>query len=136
MTIVPAPPRPRRFVRWVIGLTAALMMALCAVPVLAFWVVPWADAAICMPRAAKNVGVPATYAAIRLYIIDHMKPGMTRGEVQTALIPLGSLEITSSDSGTDTMWINMCLVPFNNFTLFLHYKPDGHLNTFDFMYKI
>jgi hypothetical protein len=25
-------------------------------------------------------------------------------------------------------------VPFNNFTLVLHYKTDGHLDTFDFMY--
>lgn len=115
---------------WLLALTCGvLVLTACAVPALILWVIPYADAAVCVPRAAQSAGVAPSYQAIEQYIVDNTANGLSRAQVTTALQKLGPLQIRSdqsvSDETVDDIWINLCIDPLNNVEIAVAYSGNG-----------
>jgi hypothetical protein len=126
-----------RITKWASITVVVILLAVCGTPVLFFWVVPWVDSSICVPRAAGRIGVAPNYDAIRGYIVNHLKSDMTRGEVIAMLQQIGPLETTTSKSSyqqetIDDTRIMMCSYPFNNIELITRYSAAGRFVDYEF----
>jgi hypothetical protein len=87
---------------------------------------------ICTARAADKLGIEHDLPAVKDYILQSLKPGMTPDEVERTLGEIAPVGITQSflneKQGTNTeILIRLCDNPLGNMVLLVYYSKDGHL---------
>ncbi len=87
---------------------------------------------ICTSKVANKLGIESDFTAVKSYIIQSLKVGMTPTEVESALGKVGSVEIVHSfiDENQEVhaqVLIRLCENPLGNVLLFVKYSEDGHL---------
>jgi hypothetical protein len=100
-------------------------------------ILPAIDRAISIPLAANRVNVEPSEDAIKSYIKNKLKPGMSREDVNQVLDKLGPYTVYKGDPHgivVDEIVIKICIHPLNWFTLFVHYDvfPNVSLTSIEF----
>ena len=89
------------------------------------------DEPICTARVADKLGIQHDFTAVKGYILQSLKPGMTSEEVEETLSKIGPIEVAQTfvdKNGIHTeMHIQLCHNPLGNVVLLLFYSEDGHL---------
>jgi len=112
-----------KIVRIIILVPIIIISLLCVT----FSILPAIDRSICIPLAARKVGVAPSVDAIKSYIKDNLKLGMSRGDVNQVLDKLGPYAVHTGEydqiigDAVDQIQIKICFHPFNWFSIFVHY---------------
>jgi hypothetical protein len=90
------------------------------------------DYRLCIPKAARKIGVEPKLSEIYGWIYAHETPGLSREATQSVLENIGTTSIVNSrflaDGTTeDTLRINMCSHPMNNVILSANYSSNNEL---------
>jgi hypothetical protein len=90
------------------------------------------DVPICTARVADKLGIEHDFTAVKRYILQSLKPGMTPEIVEETLSKIGPIEVAQTfvDEERETnieMHIRLCNNPLGNVVLLMSYSEDGHL---------
>jgi hypothetical protein len=89
----------------------------------------YADAMFCIPRLAREMGIDASYGAIKRHVISELQPGMTHDEVIATLkgfapIDEGHLDGSPAGGKQQQVIVRLCSNPLNNLVLLIEYSKD------------
>jgi hypothetical protein len=90
------------------------------------------DVPLCTARVADKLGIQPDFTAVKRYIIQSLRPGMTPEEVEETLNKIGPIEVAQTfvdeEHETNTeMHIRLCDNHLGNVVLLLSYSEDGYL---------
>ncbi len=85
------------------------------------------DVPVCTARVADRLGIQSDFTAVKSYILQSLKPGMTREEVNQTLRQFGPIDFDKEQATDPEVVIRLCNNPLGNVALFLYYSEDGHL---------
>jgi len=91
------------------------------------------DAKLCVQQMARNVGVAPTYSSIQEYILESLKPGMVRGDVDEILMKIAPIKTRDSvlDDGDTIHQVVLvpCIFAMNNIVVMTGFDKDGLFRT-------
>ncbi|HEY6074384.1 MAG TPA: hypothetical protein VIV15_13600 [Anaerolineales bacterium] len=90
------------------------------------------DVPLCTARVADKLGIQSNFTAVKHYVVQSLKLGMTPKEVEQTLDQIGPVHIRDTfldeEQKTHTeILVELCNNPFGNVVLLLYYSEDGHL---------
>jgi len=114
-----------------------VLVLVCVMTCSFFTILPVVDRAACYHRLAKDFGVAASYDELQNLIRESLNTGMTRTEAKSVLERFGSVSVIPgkkifNNQITDQIGLKMCLHPFNNMVIYLHYDLDEKLVSVEF----
>ncbi len=124
-------PKRRSTLDILLNIIVALVILGAMVPASYYTVFRWADAAICIPRAASRIGVAPNRDAITNYLDERLTPGMFRGDAINILKTVGPIDsngrssLNVDESASEVFTIHICMHPMNNISVTLTYSRDA-----------
>lgn len=115
----------------VLFLTILLLIYFLSPPIAHEYLHSIVDLPFCTQNVSRRLGISNNYSSIKKYIIDSLKPGMSRNDVMKTLTSIAPITVSgrmSLDNGFgEDIDVNICSSPLNNLTLFVIYSNDGEL---------
>ena len=94
-------------------------------------VVSYVEYDVCLPGQLSRLGITGQYADLVTYTDHLLLPGMTPNEVESALMTVGSVRVTSQQSYMGetfrTYRVSMCWTPLTSFDIGTAFDRDGRL---------
>jgi len=88
------------------------------------------DAKLCVQRMALRVNIAPTYASIKGYIIENLKPGMVQEDVDKILIgiaPIRTMDSIYDGTTYHQVALVTCMFAINNIVVQTAFDEDGLL---------